>query len=89
MNVDSTSPFFEALLLPYLVALKAINPFKKAIRMHSLKPEILDKGSKLLNLAILTSFSQNSQLLKGLGRKFEKAYTSFLHLIMTYHLDAK
>jgi hypothetical protein len=37
----------------------------------------------------LCNTSKNSQLLKGLGRKFEKAYTSFLHLIITYHLNAK
>jgi hypothetical protein len=35
----------EALLLPYLVALKAINPFhsKKAIGMHAQKSKILGK----------------------------------------------
>jgi hypothetical protein len=44
----------QALLLPYLVALKAINPFhpKKAIRVQVLKPKILGKWSKPLNFAI-------------------------------------
>jgi DNA-binding protein len=42
MDVDSSSSFFEALLLPYLVALKAINPShpKKAIRMHAPKLKV-------------------------------------------------
>jgi hypothetical protein len=54
MDVDSSSSFLEALLLPYLVALKAINPFhpKKVIRMQALKPKILGKRSKPLNFAI-------------------------------------
>jgi hypothetical protein len=54
MDVDSSSSFLEALLLPYLVALKAINPFhpKKAIRMQALKQKILGKRSKPLNFAI-------------------------------------
>jgi len=30
----------------------------------------------------LCATRKNSQLLKGLGRNFEKAYTSFLHLII-------
>ena len=37
----------------------------------------------------LCTTCKNSQLLKGLGRNLEKVYTSFLHLIITYHLNAK
>jgi len=41
MNVDSSNAFFEALLLPYLVALKAINPFHQ---------ESYNTGAKAKNL---------------------------------------
>jgi hypothetical protein len=46
-------------LLPYLVALKAINPFdpKKAKNARA-EAKNLGETAKLLNSAILTSFSQ-------------------------------
>ena len=52
--------------------------------------KLRERWSYWSNIAIgLCTTCKNSQLLKGLGRKFEKAYTSFLHLIILYHLNAK
>ena len=59
MDVDSSSSFFEALLLPYLVALKAINPFhQESYENTRAKAKNLGQTVKTQILQILASFSQ-------------------------------